>query len=504
MTGSAFNRRTTLAMLSAGAAALALDISPAFGQAVRVRQDITALSAAHLASLKNGVSVMKTRSASNQNDPTGWYYWSAAHGTDMAVPPALASIYNQCKHHTSHFIDWHRAYLFFFEQTLRAASGDTTLNLPYWDWYNTPTIPADFTSPANTTNPLWNARPNTTVTGLSQAAFANTILNLVAPPSPAFASSIEQPHDSVHGQIGGDMGAVQRSARDPIFYLHHCNIDRMWNVWLKMAAGRVNPAAGDPWLTAATFQFDTGGSMSKQPGGVIDSVALLNYKYDRDTLTKPRFPWWVYALDWRLVALARPRPLPWVRLAEAHPMMEMAMAQRATFTQTVSTLEKKQLALGSRSARIVFPLAAPDQQRLSLFAARPRNAPSEISDVTLVLEGVQLSAQGANGGFSYAVCIALPDGQVDQATFDRRCVGTLNSFTLSVEAQHAGSNRTPGKGGYTVRMPLGAGFDGLKADQFREGVPVTFLAQHEPLDKGKGPRTYITIQGAHLEFEQQR
>ena len=36
------------------------------------------------------------------------------------------------------------------------------------------------------------------------------------------------PHNSVHVGIGGDMGFVAKSPNDPMFYMHHRNIDRLW------------------------------------------------------------------------------------------------------------------------------------------------------------------------------------------------------------------------------------------------------------------------------------
>ncbi|MGC2222539.1 MAG: tyrosinase family protein [Methylocella sp.] len=38
------------------------------------------------------------------------------------------------------------------------------------------------------------------------------------------------PHNLVHNNIGGWMPSAL-SPRDPIFFMHHCNIDRIWAVW---------------------------------------------------------------------------------------------------------------------------------------------------------------------------------------------------------------------------------------------------------------------------------
>ncbi|MEV0289942.1 MULTISPECIES: tyrosinase family protein [unclassified Kribbella] len=40
-----------------------------------------------------------------------------------------------------------------------------------------------------------------------------------------------QLHNGMHGYIGGDMGNPMISPFDPIFYLHHCHIDRLWARW---------------------------------------------------------------------------------------------------------------------------------------------------------------------------------------------------------------------------------------------------------------------------------
>jgi tyrosinase len=46
--------------------------------------------------------------------------------------------------------------------------------------------------------------------------------------------SLENTHDNIHGLIGGSgghMGRLAVSAFDPVFWLHHCNIDRLWAIW---------------------------------------------------------------------------------------------------------------------------------------------------------------------------------------------------------------------------------------------------------------------------------
>ena len=75
------------------------------------------------------------------------------------------------------------------------------------------------------------------------------------------------------------MAQVPTSARDPIFWLHHCNIDRMWNKWLNFADGRMNPA--DPgWLNVPySYADENGQTVTVKVSDIVGSAAL-GYVYD--------------------------------------------------------------------------------------------------------------------------------------------------------------------------------------------------------------------------------
>ena len=59
-----------------------------------------------------------------------------------------------------------------------------------------------------------------------------------------------QPHDWVHGLVGGGLSPQQpglmsdpdTAGLDPIFWLHHANIDRLWEVWRQNPATHVDPS----------------------------------------------------------------------------------------------------------------------------------------------------------------------------------------------------------------------------------------------------------------------
>ncbi len=217
-----------------------------------VRNNFKNLTAAELTAFKNGVAVMKARSLANPNDPTGWTYQAAIHGT-LTTPVQTA--WNTCQHNITHFFSWHRMEICFFERILRKASGMPSLGLPYWNYSdsadpNARFLPAAFRTPANATNPLFTPNRNPNINnGTGQlSASAVSLASAIPGPIPfyTFSGNVNgMPHGAVHGGIGGGMGSVPTAAVDPIFWLHHCNIDRLWNRWLDVGGGRANPPASD-------------------------------------------------------------------------------------------------------------------------------------------------------------------------------------------------------------------------------------------------------------------
>ena len=64
---------------------------------------------------------------------------------------------------------------------------------------------------------------------------------------------------------------------DPIFYLHHCNLDRIWESWNRL--GNSNPT--DPKYLNRKFTFaDRNGKRVDMPVSAGDRVAQLGYEYD--------------------------------------------------------------------------------------------------------------------------------------------------------------------------------------------------------------------------------
>jgi tyrosinase len=98
-----------------------------------------------------------------------------------------------------------------------------------------------------------------------------------------------QPHDNVHGAMGGGGGAFMvsfYSPVDPIFFLHHGNLDRLWGVWNRrqIALGRPTLPQGADLTTWSNEQFRFFTNSQSQPvsqtnAGAYATPDLFNYDY---------------------------------------------------------------------------------------------------------------------------------------------------------------------------------------------------------------------------------
>ncbi|RTL35071.1 MAG: tyrosinase family protein [Candidatus Melainabacteria bacterium] len=153
------------------------------------------------------------------------------------------------------FLPWHRAYLYWLElHFLDGSAFETdfkTLALSYWDWTSQDShregIPSRFLLPdtyslsksriksisgANASGPQDRDSVRNPLKPEELPSLADVLKYLNEPDFLAFSNKLETgAHNNVHGWIGGDMAQVAYAAYDPIFYAHHCMIDKIWHVW---------------------------------------------------------------------------------------------------------------------------------------------------------------------------------------------------------------------------------------------------------------------------------
>ncbi len=191
------------------------------------------------------------------------------------------------------FLPWHRLMLRTLEQLMAAALGNPDFGLPYWDWGvdgGLPTLGARLAAPvwanncmgqaASAPGPFTLARfpirlaanasgtltqvnralrrergvnsPNLPTRAATAAALTVTPYD-VAPwninSAAGFRNRVEgwnppnNLHNLVHIFTGGDM-LPSSSPNDPVFYLNHCNEDRIWERWMQVNGRSYRPTNG--------------------------------------------------------------------------------------------------------------------------------------------------------------------------------------------------------------------------------------------------------------------
>lgn len=184
------------------------------------------------------------------------------------------------------FLPWHRMYLLRLEQQIQSVLDNENFALPYWDWASD----GELATSSQVRTPLWTEdylgeAQNTVRSGILSSMQVRLFSQLL-PNGRIGLISIEprslrrnagrnrdfrtlprqddvtrcliannydsapwnmnsqghrnllegwwqgaQLHNRVHVWVGGDMGP-STSPNDPVFFLNHCNVDRIWESWM--------------------------------------------------------------------------------------------------------------------------------------------------------------------------------------------------------------------------------------------------------------------------------
>ncbi|WP_415919290.1 tyrosinase family protein [Tateyamaria sp. SN6-1] len=193
------------------------------------------------------------------------------------------------------FLPWHRMYMIRLEEACQDVLGDPDFGLPYWDWAADGALRAqdqwrtDLWSPAYIgeargrvrsgpvgqmqvrlvadarrravvsvtprpifreagTDPRWPDLPTQAQVdaALAQPDYDVSPWNMdVTSHRNVLEGWVDGPqlHNRVHTWIGGDMGPGT-SPNDPAFFLNHCNVDRIWEMWMERHGRTYVPGRG--------------------------------------------------------------------------------------------------------------------------------------------------------------------------------------------------------------------------------------------------------------------
>jgi tyrosinase len=336
---------------------------PAVPPPVRIRRDVAKLSSSDpiLVFYEKAIAVMQQGNRLDLS--SSWRYQGAVHdypsdpntgriderpfpartndpnqATGDKFPSDANTFWATCEHGSWFFLSWHRMYLHFFEKIImkivaNLPDGPKDWALPYWNVStsdDSAKLPEPFRKPDNITNHLFvrqrpdrinkgqdflnvdrfgnidPAKPDTNLRCLQAKSFRGVRPAFGGPARsfhfPDNSGTLEMvPHNVVHNNFGAGsfMFDPEKAALDPIFWLHHSNIDRLWEVWVQrqkqLSRLTRNPkdADADPdsktWLdgngssTDGKFRFrdESGTDVTITSREVLDTrQPPLSYEYE--------------------------------------------------------------------------------------------------------------------------------------------------------------------------------------------------------------------------------
>lgn len=224
----------------------------------RVRKEIRNLSPLELERWHTVMEIIMNERPDNAALNPAPSFW------DLMV--AMHVLFSTEGHNGAFFLPWHRLFLMYIENHIR----DTLypdFTLPYWDWSHS----NDAADPAMSV--VWGTRylggshnpnnsnegapiPNGPFQGMRahymndhpiRRGFNSSVTGSIPPFINAtvlqrlielgkdsnwtwgdFSDAVEAEHNRVHIFIGGDMLSSNTACNDPVFYLHHTFIDKIW------------------------------------------------------------------------------------------------------------------------------------------------------------------------------------------------------------------------------------------------------------------------------------
>jgi polyphenol oxidase len=299
------------------------------------------------------------------------------------------------------FFPFHRWYLYFYERILGNLIGDPTFAMPFWNWDSQPgmQIPAMFVDSTSQLYDVYrnaNHQPPTLIdldySGTEDSTssvdqnlnimyrqmvsnsktaqlFHGTAYRAGDDPDPGAGSLESTPHNNIHLWCGDpnqpnmeDMGNLYSSGRDPLFYAHHSNVDRMWTIW-KTLGGKRQDFTDPDWLNANFIFYDE----NAQPVRV----------YVKDCLETKKLGYAYQDVD-----------IPWLK-TKATPRKSKKVKKVATLFPS----GRGGVALAAASsASLAFPVVL--DKVISTVVARPSKSRSkrqkEEEEEVLVIEGIEL------------------------------------------------------------------------------------------------------------------
>ncbi|XP_050935854.1 polyphenol oxidase latent form, chloroplastic-like [Cucumis melo] len=269
-----------------------IEFTPPVVPTPRVRPAVHLMTPDQIADLEKGIQMMKMLP---EDDPRSFAHQAKVHCAycDDAYKQMDSTMDFQV-HENALFFPFHRAYLYFFERILCHLLEKPDFAIPFWNWDAPPgmCMPKIYTKPSSSLydenrdkchqppkllnlnyggkevkdpeivdfNLRWM---NDQMSVETAKEFLGKVIKRGNGPENGSGSIETSPHNNIHIWVGDpeatihgeDMGHFYSAGRDPLFYAHHANVDRMWNIWQKMK-DRPRDHTDMDWLNSSFVLYD--------------------------------------------------------------------------------------------------------------------------------------------------------------------------------------------------------------------------------------------------------
>ncbi|MEO0455290.1 MAG: tyrosinase family protein [Cyanobacteria bacterium P01_A01_bin.114] len=278
-------------------------------------------------------TVVPTLQIQGDGNLSYWDLFVLWHSAAMALP--LGGGGRNAAHSGPIFLPWHRHFMILLEQWMQIVLDDPDFGLPYWDW----AADGDLPQSEQIRSPLWGANgigntngsvtagpcgrmrvrlwqsPTTGIISMIDRRLRRSVAEESIPEfqtlpnrasvrvamnqssydafpweasTPGHRSILEgwEPatpdrfvdlHNLVHVWVGGDMSPAT-SPNDPVFFLNHCNVDRIWEAWMVQNGRSYSPVNGQgPQGHSLNSQMFTLLGDARTPADVLDPAEWYSY-----------------------------------------------------------------------------------------------------------------------------------------------------------------------------------------------------------------------------------
>ncbi|KAK8575680.1 hypothetical protein V6N13_033068 [Hibiscus sabdariffa] len=255
------------------------------------------------------------------------------------------------------FFPFHRMYLYFYERILGELIGDPDFVMPFWNWDSPCGMAMPEMYVADPRSPLYdelrngdhlppnlvdlndgkganelkdqgiifgnlsktdqirsnlclmyrqmvsNSTTSTCFHGKIYKAGCGSSKDDGCKPEPGGGAIENGAHIAVHKFVGAkrppyneDMGNFYSAGRDPLFYAHHANVDRMWNIWRTLPGKDRHDFRDREWLNSSFLFYDEKKNLVRAKVGQFLDTEKLGYDYQKvdipwlESKPTPRWP----------------------------------------------------------------------------------------------------------------------------------------------------------------------------------------------------------------------